>query len=142
AGGEENLFSKPADSSRAAERLTDRTLQQRAAAWSPDGQTLAFVEGDTENPTLRNIMMLTPGKERQSRPFMASRFDEYYPDFSPDGKWIAFSSNESGRAEVYVAPFPGPGAKVLLSGEGGHSPAWSRNGRELFYLQPLGAGGS
>jgi len=142
AGGEENLFSKPADSSRAAERLTDGTLQQRAAAWSPDGQTLAFVEGDTENPTLRNIMMLTPGKERQSRPFMASRFDENYPDFSPDGKWIAFSSNESGRAEVYVAPFPGPGAKVLLSGEGGHSPAWSRNGRELFYLQPLGAGGS
>jgi len=141
-GGEENLYSQLADGSRAAERLTNNTLQQRAAAWSPDGRTLAFVEGDTDNPSLRNIMVFTPGTDRQSRPLVATRFDENYPDFSPDGKWIAFASNESGRFEVYVAPYPGPGPKVLLSAEGGHSPAWSKNGRELFYLQPLGPGGS
>ena len=53
--------------------------------------------------------------------------------FSPDGRWIAYSSNESGRSEVYVQPFPGPGAKRLISTGGGTSPTWSRSKQELFY---------
>jgi eukaryotic-like serine/threonine-protein kinase len=80
-------------------------------------------------------MFLEAGKER---PFLASRFNEVYAEFSPDGKWIAFTSNESGRNEVYVTPYPGPGPRVLVSAGGGHSSAWTRSGRELIYLSPLG----
>lgn len=62
-----------------------------------------------------------------------SPFNERAGSVSPDGKWLAFVSNESGRDEVYAQPFPGPGAKVAISTDGGFAPAWSRNGRELFY---------
>jgi len=141
-GGEENLYWQPADGSRPAERLSKSSEQHRASSWSPDGRTLAFVANDVTDPNSRDIMALTPGANGKPTPLFATRFDENYPDFSPDGKWIAFASNESGRAEVYVAPYPGPGPKVLVSVEGGHSPAWSTNGRELFYLQPLGPAGS
>ncbi len=54
---------------------------------------------------------------------------------SPDGKWLVFTSNESGRDDIYVQPFPGPGPKVAISSDGGIQPAWSRDGRELFYRQ-------
>jgi hypothetical protein len=57
------------------------------------------------------------------------------PQISPDGKWLAFSSDESGRPEIYVSPFPGPGGKIAISTEGGTEPHWSRDGRELFYRQ-------
>ena len=63
-------------------------------------------------------------------------FREWHPTFSPDGKWLAYTSDESGRGEVYVRAFPGPGAKHQISTAGGHSPSWARSGRELFYLQP------
>ena len=60
-------------------------------------------------------------------------FDESAPAFSPDGKWLAYVSDESGRAEVYVQPYPGPGAKWAVSTEGGTEPAWSADGRELYF---------
>ncbi|PYV20907.1 MAG: hypothetical protein DMG27_21925, partial [Acidobacteria bacterium] len=59
--------------------------------------------------------------------------NESAPIFSPDGRWIAYQSDESGRGEIYVRPFPGPGGKTLISPEGGTQPVWARNGRELFY---------
>jgi serine/threonine-protein kinase len=62
-----------------------------------------------------------------------TRFDERSPRFSPDGGWLAYVSDESGRDEVYVQPFPGPGPKWLISTDGGVDPVWSRQGRELFY---------
>jgi len=55
------------------------------------------------------------------------------PQFSPDGRWLAYISDESGRSEVYVQPYPGPGGKWQISTEGGTEPAWNPNGRELFY---------
>ena len=63
------------------------------------------------------------------------------PEFSPDGRWLAYVSNESGRNEVYVQPYPGPGERHLISTNGGEQPAWSGNGRELFYVQGGGFGG-
>ena len=60
-------------------------------------------------------------------------FSEFDPAWSPDGKWIAYVSVESGRTEVYVRPFPGPGGRWQISAAGGRFPIWSRNGRELFY---------
>jgi serine/threonine-protein kinase len=68
--------------------------------------------------------------------FLHSRFFESEPMFSPDGRWLAYVSNESGQNEVYVRPFPGPGGKWQISNGGGSNPAWSRARRELFYGTP------
>ena len=68
-------------------------------------------------------------------PFLLTPFDERSPRFSPDGKWLAYVSDESGRDDVYVQPFPGPGPKWLVSTDGGIDPVWSKDGRELFYRQ-------
>ncbi len=99
-------------------------------SWSPDGQLLAFVE---VNPTTgRDIWVLRMG-DRKAQPFLRTPFDESVPRFSPDGRWLAYISNESGRYEIYVQPYPGPGGKWPISTEGGTEPAWNPNGRELFY---------
>ncbi len=138
-GGQENLFWSLADGSGSPERLTTSTQVHRASSWSPDGRVLAFVVGDILSPNGGDIVLLEDGKER---PFAASRFDESYPDFSPDGQWLAYTSSESGRNEVYVTPYPGPGPRVVVSAAGGHSSAWTRDGRELVYLAPLGPDGT
>ena len=71
-----------------------------------------------------------------ARPFVASPSDEPSAEISPDGRYIAYQSNQSGRPEVYVQPFPGPGRRELVSIDGGSQPAWASSGRELFYLAP------
>ena len=68
--------------------------------------------------------------------FLSTPFSEQEPMFSPDGRWIAYHSNESGRYEVYVRPFPGPGGKWLVSTDGGTYPTWSRTRHEIFYASP------
>jgi eukaryotic-like serine/threonine-protein kinase len=94
-------------------------------SWSPTG-VLAFAD--------RGDIWLVPRRgEGEPRPLETTRFTETAPAFSPDGRWLAYLSDESGRFEVYVRPFPGPGEKYLISTGGGGEPAWSRNGRELFF---------
>ena len=66
-------------------------------------------------------------------PFLVTPFDEHSPRLSPDGKWLAYVSNESGRSDVYVQPFPGPGPKWLVSTDGGTNPVWAKSGGELFF---------
>jgi hypothetical protein len=68
-------------------------------------------------------------------PFLLTSFDEHGASFSPDGQWVAYASDESGRSEVYVQPYPGPGGKWLVSTGGGRDPVWSADGRELFYRE-------
>ena len=129
--GASGLFWKPADGSGAEERLTTSEFVPESASVSPDGQTLAYSE---DRPgTGRDIWVVPLQGERKPRPFLQSRFTEVAPTFSPDGRWLAYVSGESGRNEVYVQPFPGPGGKWLISTEGGADPVWARNGRELFY---------
>ena len=77
--------------------------------------------------------MLPLEGERQPQPFLRTPFDEFAPMFSPDGRWLAYLSDESGRLEVYVQPYPGPGGKWQISTEGGAEPVWARDGQELFY---------
>ena len=138
-GGNENIFWKPADGSGPAERLTTSDRLQMSGSWSPDGQTLAFVENRSE--TLNDIWLLPLQGDRRPRALLQSRFNEAYPDFSPDGHWLAYGSDESGRSEVYVQPYPGPGPRQQVSTDGGTAPAWSRDGRELFYTTTQTAGG-
>jgi eukaryotic-like serine/threonine-protein kinase len=98
-------------------------------SWSPSDKSLAF---DERKPSAeRDIWILPPGGE--PAPFLMTPFDESAPAFSPDGKWLAYVSDESGRAEVYVQPYPGPGAKWAVSTEGGTEPAWSPDGHELYF---------
>jgi serine/threonine-protein kinase len=73
--------------------------------------------------------------DRTTRPLVRTTANEVTPEFSPDGRWLAYVSSESGRHEVYVQPYPGPGERHLISTNGGEQPAWSGNGRELFYVQ-------
>jgi eukaryotic-like serine/threonine-protein kinase len=98
-------------------------------SWSPDGATLAFHERKPDGK--RDIWVVAPGGDPS--PFLLTPFDERSPRFSPDGRWLAYVSDESGRDEVYVQPYPGPGSKWLVSTDGGIDPVWSRDGRELFY---------
>ena len=131
AGGARNLFWKPADGSGPAEQLTESGRFQVPSSWSPDGQVLAFFE---RNPTVGwGIWVLSLQGERSPRPFLQTQFAERGAVFSPDGHWLAYISNESGRREVYVQAYPGSGGKWQISTEGGNGPVWAKNGRELFY---------
>jgi serine/threonine protein kinase len=103
--------------------------------WSPDGRVLLFQEND---PRTRNIwdLWLYSTADRKATPFLRTPFNEVLGRFSPDGRWIAYASNESGREEVYVVPFPGPGGKWQISTSGGRAAVWTRGGRELVYEAP------
>ena len=74
------------------------------------------------------------GVDRKPMPFLQTKFDENQGSFSPDVRWIAYTSNESGTYQIYVQPFPASGAKWQISATGGAFPRWNRNGRELFYI--------
>jgi Tol biopolymer transport system component len=125
-----NIYWQTADGSQPMERLTASDYNQYPGSWSPDGETLAFVEYQPDGG--RGIQFLNM-RDRRVTPFLNSRFEERFPEFSPDGKWIACNSTASGRQEVYVQPFPGPGGRWQISNEGGIEPLWSRNGKQLFY---------
>jgi eukaryotic-like serine/threonine-protein kinase len=123
------LYWRPANGSGEEELL----LQTGNSAWptdvSPDGQLLAFITGGTG---LRDIIILSL-QGRTAKPFITSPFDERVPMFSPDGRWIAYVSDESGQNEVYVMPYPSDGGKRRISSDGGIEPIWSPDGMELFY---------
>ena len=128
--GIRDVFWQPADGSSPMERLTQREYNQYPGSWSPDGETLAFVQG---HPVSGSDILLFQMRDRKVSPFLNSEFDEMSPEFSPDGRWMVYVSNESGRNEVYVRQFPGPGGRWQISSEGGTEPLWSRNGRQLFF---------
>jgi serine/threonine-protein kinase len=133
-----NIFWQMADGSGGLERLTTGENLNVPMSFSSDGQVLAFVELDPT--TLLDIWTLrlsgpSPGSGQVRKPqlFLRTSFNETAPRFSPDGHWLAYISDESGRYQVYVQPYPGPGGKWQISTEGGTEPAWNPNGRELFY---------
>jgi len=127
-----NLFRQLADGTGEAERLTTSDNPQFPMSFSPDGSNLLFVEGSPK--TLADIMYLRlDAAERKPEVFLATPFMERAPAVSPDGKWIAYASNESGEFEIYVRPFLRPGAKVKVSAGRGGFPRWSPDGKEIFY---------
>jgi hypothetical protein len=109
--------------------------------WSRDGQYLLYEEPNAK--TGWDLMVLPldgpAGAPRKPVPFLQTAFNEQDGVFSPDGKWIAYDSNESGQTEVYIQPFPASGGKWQVSSGGGSFPRWRGDGKELFYRQdPLG----
>ena len=126
----DSLFWQPYDGSSPMERLTTSEYGQRPGSWSSDGKTLAFVDS---HPDTGDDIALLDVRSKRVTPFLNTKYSEWYPEFSPDGRWMAYTSDESNRQEVYVRPFPGPGMKQQVSIEGGSEPLWARNGQQLFY---------
>jgi serine/threonine-protein kinase len=133
-----NLYWQRADGTTAAEPLTQSSHTQMPTSWHPGGRFLAFEE--LNPPNAQDIMILplegdeaSGWKPGSPRAFLASSHDESNAVFSPDGRWLAYQSNESGRLEVYVLPFPGSGEKQQVSSGGGMYPTWSRKRNEIFY---------
>ncbi len=100
--------------------------------WSSDGRFLLFRSNDPQ--TGFDLWVLPLSGDKRPFPFLKTSFAEREGQFSPDSKWVAYQSNESGQFEIYVQPFPGPGGKLQISSNGGAQPRWNRNGKEIFYV--------
>ena len=136
--GFHDLWTKRADGSAQAVLQFSEKRNVFGARWSPDGTWLIFQTGASE-PGLGDIIGVRAGSDTTPVPLVATRFTEVAPALSPDGRWLAYTSNESGRYEIYVVPFPNTGAaKWAVSTRGGTEPLWSHSGRELFYRDRSG----
>jgi serine/threonine-protein kinase len=124
------VFSKPADGSGDAEQLTSGAYRVPSSV-SSDGKTAIFRQR-ADNSSW-DIGMIRLDGNREIEMLLQSAFDEHTGKLSPDDCWLAYVSNESGREEIYVQSFPGPGRSWQVSSEGGAEPLWARNGKELFY---------
>jgi Tol biopolymer transport system component len=131
--GPPDLHRKSSNGLAPAEILLTKAGVQRPTDWSADGRMLTFTEEDRE--TGHSLWVLALDNE-QPRRVLRTRFQEGNATFSPDGRWLAFVSDESGRPEVYVAPAAGDGGMRRISNSGGFTPRWRRDGKELFYLEP------
>ena len=131
--GTHQLYIQPADGTGNPTQVTTGANEHYVCDWSPDGRYLAYVEWSLASGA--NLWTIEVGAQahEQPRPLATTPFTEKQAAFSPDGRWIAFTSDESGQSEVYVQPFPGPGPKRQISSGGGQEPAWSHSGQELFY---------
>ena len=130
--GSPNIFIKDASGAGDAEILLADDKVLMPVDWTRDGSHLAFMKLDGDNGW--DIWALPVDSPNDAFPVVQSRFFDARPSFSPDGQWVAYESDESGRPEIYVRPFPGPGGKWQVSPGGGEEPHWSADGREIFYL--------
>lgn len=130
--GHFQLFQVPADRSRPAQRIAAEGYSQSFESYSPDGRAVAYTF-DNRGGLPPKIAIARLEGEAKPQPLDETKFAEGSPKFSPDGHWLAYCSSESGKAQAYVQAFPGPGAKIQVSNEGGTDPVWRRDGRELFY---------
>lgn len=133
-----NLYFKRFDRDGPDTRLFFDRIQCFPQGFSPDGRWLAYVTitPETSNDIWLLDMSGTAGPDGfPRRPLVASRATEFHPRISPDGRWLAYSSNESGSMNIYVAPLAQAGLKRSVSTNGGRFPVWSRDGRELYYLR-------
>jgi Tol biopolymer transport system component/DNA-binding winged helix-turn-helix (wHTH) protein len=131
------IYTIPADGGGAARRLADLTTGVFPGSITPDGKWLATWAFAAAGAVWIAPLQPGTGGPRLGKPeqlFQTMKISRTSPAFSPDGRWLAYCSLESGLIEVYVRPFPGPGGKVRISTTGGTHPVWSRNGRELFYM--------
>jgi serine/threonine-protein kinase len=128
-----NLYVINADGSGKPERLTTGDVPQTPSSWSSGANAIAFIQRPT--PDTFGIYVVPVDGPSAGKPslFLESRDAMWFPELSPDGRWMAYASVESGRSEVYVQPYPGPGAKVQISTAYGAEPIWTAHGRELLF---------
>jgi len=133
--GHWDLYRKSADGSGVEELLYADDREKYPNSWSPDGKFLLFVTLDGSGSNGHWALPLTPdspGATLKATPVLPA--GTRYATFSPDGRWVAYISEESQRGEVYVSPFSRPGGKRQISTNGGIKPRWRRDGKEIFYL--------
>jgi len=126
---------KPADGSGSEEMLLNLDLNAPGSqpfSVSPDGKILLY--GRSSPAGVIGTYTLSLDGRSALQPYLLATYRIAEAEFSPDGRWVAYVSNESGRDEVYVQPFPGPGGKWMISVDGGSYPRWARDGREIFFL--------
>jgi Tol biopolymer transport system component len=135
--GRSEIFVGSADGAGSPELVPTTDAQFKYVVdWSPDGKFIVF---RIENPSTKGDLWLLPmSGERKPEPYLASPNAENVARVSPDGRWLAYTSDESGATEVYVQSFPKPGHKIRVSGNGGNFPRWSRGGKELLYYEKDG----
>jgi serine/threonine-protein kinase len=131
-GGSFELIMMPADGGAAAQRLRASPYWEWATSWSPNGRELLLTES---HPTTRGDIWTLELDSRRAQPWLRTPADEDEAVFSPDGRHVAYISDSSGRYEVYVQAYPGPGGRWQISTEGGRDPAWSLPGDELLYRE-------
>lgn len=136
-GGRNGFFLKASDGSGNEKSLTgsagvDLSFASAPSDWSPDGRFVFYT--DLQEGDVLHLWVLPMNGARKPYRFLPGASADVEGQFSPDGRWVAYSSNESGRWQVYVAPFPGPGSKYEISTDGGQQPRWGRAGKELFFL--------
>jgi serine/threonine protein kinase/Tol biopolymer transport system component len=140
-GGISNLYWRRVDLKGDMQRLTESDANQFPGSWHPSGKYFAFVEQSQQtNPDIWVLPMegdeASGWKPGNPTALLNTPAIEQDPAFSPDGRWLAFASNQTGSAEVYVRPFPGPGGPWQISSGGGYSPVWSRTKSELYFATP------
>ncbi len=139
-GGPPNLYARNVNSTESAERLISSRDSLLPLDWSPDGRYLLFhrISNDHTQKASFDLWLMDMKEGRKIAPFTSTSFREGRSQFSPDGKWIAYTSDESGRDEVYVQSFPAAGKKWQVSREGGDAARWRMDGKELFYVNAEG----
>jgi len=133
------LYRKPIDLNATGEVLYEDDAPKNPSSWSTDGNFLLFNRSDPKTATGIWVLPVTPDATGKPSLFLQAPIAETSAKFSPNGKWVAYVSSESGGPEIYVAPFPGPGGKRQISTTGGRHPRWSDDAKELFYVDPGGA---
>ncbi|MGH9651709.1 MAG: TolB family protein, partial [Terriglobales bacterium] len=131
-GSHGQLWTQPISGAGAQQNLVDSASWLTVTDWSRDGR---YLFGDVqENKTRQDVFFVDLKGDRKLTKFLQSPAAEQVPRLSPNGKWLAYTSDESGRVEVYVTAFPGPGGKWQVSNGGGDIPQWSRDGKELYFV--------
>jgi len=134
--GHLDMYQKDSSGAGTEEVLLEDNFEKFPTAWSPDGRSILYVSGAGPTGAGRDLFVLPLSGDRKPIPFLQTQFSENYAQLSPDGRWVSFTSNESGRDEIHVAPFPGPGGRRLVSTAGGAQARWRPDGAEIFYLAP------
>jgi Tol biopolymer transport system component len=135
-GGNYQLYEQPADGSGEARRLTDSTNPEISATWSRDGRFVAYVEIRIASGANPDIRVIPRTGDQKPYSVVSADYDLAHPSISPDSKWLAFSSTETGHSEVYVVPLGGGAGKWQISANGGEQPTWSPLGDEIFFVSP------
>jgi Tol biopolymer transport system component len=132
-----SLFAMRADGSDSMQLVVASPRHAQEISWPAHGNVLAFRDGFDDGRTRRDIYALPIG-DTTRRVVVATKADEFNPAVSPDGRWLAFTSDQSGRNEVYLTRFPDGGARQQVSADGGSSPVWARDGRTLYFRSSKG----